>query len=312
MPTTLLSAEAQGILSAEAYAKINLRLTVGEKRPDGYHEIESVMQKVSLCDLVTVELFGQAEQAEQAAPAEEGTRRIRVSCTDPAVPTDGRNIVWGCAEAFFSAFGIEAYDIRIHIEKHIPSAAGLAGGSADGAATLRLLNRLFGIHACADTLCEIGATVGADIPFCTSEQKIALCRGRGEILTPFPPVAPACAALIVKPRALSVPTGEAYRLLDENPPLPDPVRDEGTARLERELAAGMIPVSLYNDFERIALKTREVFDIKDKLLEAGAVSALMSGSGPSVYGLFPSLTAAEDARAFFTDGGLDVFAASLL
>ena len=303
MPIPSRSAEAQGILSAEAYAKINLRLTVGEKRPDGYHEIESVMQKVSLCDLVTVELFGQAEQAEQAAPAEEGTRRIRVSCSDPAVPTDGRNIVWGCAEAFFSAFGIDTYDIRIHIEKHIPSAAGLAGGSADGAATLRLLNRLFGIHACADTLCEIGASVGADIPF---------CRGRGEILTPFPPVAPACAALIVKPRALSVPTGEAYRLLDENPPLPDPVRDEGTARLERELAAGMIPVSLYNDFERIALKTREVFDIKDKLLEAGAAAALMSGSGPSVYGLFPSLTAAEDARAVFTDGGLDVFAASLL
>ena len=119
-------------LTLEARAKINLYLDVKGKRADGYHEIESVMQALSLCDLVTVTRH----------PTPDG-QHIAVTCSEPSVPTDRRNIVWKCAEAFFRRFSIESYDISINIEKHIPSAAGLAGGSSDGAATLKLLNLLF-------------------------------------------------------------------------------------------------------------------------------------------------------------------------
>ena len=153
-------------VTTEAPAKINLWLTVGEKRPDGYHEIESVMQSVSLCDLVSV----------TRRPGGRG-KRIAVHCSDPALPADRRNIAWKCAEAFFAFAGIEAYDVFIDIEKHIPSSAGLAGGSADGAAVLSLLNRLFGVRAPLSALCETGAGVGADIPFCLAGGT-QICRGK--------------------------------------------------------------------------------------------------------------------------------------
>ena len=279
-------------VTAEAYAKINLWLTVGEKRPDGYHDIESVMQQISLCDLVSV----------TRNPAE-GRKKISVHCSDPAIPSDGRNIVWKCAEAFFEACGIDEYDVFIDIEKHIPSSAGLAGGSADGAATLLLLNERYRIHAPQDVLLSVGGKIGADIPFCLTGG-MQLCRGKGEILEPLCPspdlhrTAPllSCAAVIVKSPALSVSTAEAYRMLDETPPSAarQILREEGFAQLREEIRRGEIPGTLCNDFERIA--PREVFRLKEKLLSLGAVSALMSGSGPSVFGLFPHITAAEAVR----------------
>ena len=141
-------------LQKNAYAKINLFLDVKDKRPDGYHDIESVMQTVTLCDIVSV-----------TRNDEDDARVITVTCTDPKVPTDSRNIVHKCAVAFFEHFGIEHYSISIHIEKRIMAEAGLAGGSTDGAATLHLLGELFDVHADTATLCEIGVKVGADLPF---------------------------------------------------------------------------------------------------------------------------------------------------
>ena len=157
-------------ITAEARAKINLWLAVGEKRPDGYHDIESVMQSVSLCDLVSV-----------TRNPDRGEKKIAVHMSDPSLPTDRRNIVWKCAEAFFEASGIEEYDVFVAVEKHIPSSAGLAGGSADGAATLELLNRLFHGDLPTEDLCRIGAKVGADIPFCLTGGT-QICRGKGEKL----------------------------------------------------------------------------------------------------------------------------------
>jgi len=296
-------------ITAEARAKINLWLTVGEKRPDGYHDIETVMRQVSLCDLVSV----------TKRPDHGEDRLIEIHCSDPGIPADRRNIVWKCAEAFFDACGIRAYNIYIDIEKHIPQAAGLAGGSADGAAALRLLNQLFRADASPEFLCSVGAKVGADIPFCLTGGT-QLCRGKGERMTPLtvspsvPRPAPidSCAALIVKSPALSVSTGEAYRMLDEIPPSPADaeLRRTGLNMLLGELRDGLIPRTLYNDFERTA--PREVFPVKDRLLSLGAVSVLMSGSGPSVYGLFEGLRDAEDARDALAAEGVDCFAVRLL
>lgn len=292
-------------LTMEAYAKINLWLTVGERRPDGYHDIESVMQQVSLCDLVSV-----ARHRDSDEPG------ISVHCSDPAIPADRRNIVWKCAEAFFRHFGIGRYNISIDIEKHIPQAAGLAGGSADGAAVLILLNALFRTRVSRGTLCAIGAEVGADIPFCITGGR-CLCHGKGEILTPAE-ISPSagssapirsCSAVIVKPAALSVSTAEAYRMLDEIPPSPEDaeLRAAGPEKLLGEIREGMIPRTLYNDFERTA--PPEVFALKERLRSLGAVSVLMSGSGPSVYGLFWHFPDAEAARDSLSAAGFDARAA---
>ena len=291
-------------LTTEAFAKINLWLTVGERRPDGYHDIESVMQQVSLPDLVSVTRNRDSDES-----------GIAVHCSDPDIPTDRRNIVWKCAEAFFRHFGIERYGVYIDIEKHIPQAAGLAGGSADGAAALILLNELFGVRAARDTLCSIGAGVGADIPFCLMGGRY-LCRGKGEILTPLrlSPSAPrsapirSCAAVIVKSPALEVSTGEAYRMLDGIPPSPADAerRRTGPEALLGELRNGQIPRTLYNDFERVA--PPQIFPIKEKLLSLGAASALMSGSGPSVFGLFGRFPDAEAARDALKEDGFDAWA----
>ena len=286
-------------LTTEAYAKINLWLTVGEKRPDGFHEIETLMQRVSLCDHVSV----------TRNPAR-GEKKIAVHTGDPSLPEDRRNIAWRCAEAFFEACGIGEYDVFIDLEKHIPSAAGLGGGSSDGAATLRLLNDLYGIRAPSDVLCRIGAKVGADIPFLASGRMRCVCRGKGEILGPDvspetsrPAPLHSCAALIVKSPALSVSTAEAYRMLDETAPSDRLLREEGFGRLVGEIRAGEIPRTLYNDFERIA--PPGVSALKETLRFLGAVSVLMSGSGPSVYGLFPGLSEAEDARNALLSAGED-------
>lgn len=298
-------------LTTQAYAKLNLWLTVGEKRADGYHDIETVMQRVSLCDLVSL-----------TRNPPRGEKKITVHASDPTLPTDRRNIVWKCAEAFFEACGIKEYDVFIDIEKHIPSAAGLGGGSADGAATLFLLNRRFRTRLPNDVLCDIGAKVGADIPFCASGYSRCVCQGKGEILSPpmqvsfdaaqrLPIPLYSCAAVIVKPPALSVSTAEAYRMLDETPPSPSDriPGEEGLSKLCAEIRAGEIPRTLRNDFERIA--PPEVFALKEKLLSLGAVSSLMSGSGPSVYGLFAGFSEAEAARDTLAAEGLGAWAVLL-
>ena len=284
------------VLTLEAPAKINLYLAVGAKRPDGYHEIESVMQQIGLYDLVSV----------TRAPRAAG-RRIAVHCSDPAVPCDRRNIVWKCAEAFFRAFGIAEYDVFFDIEKHIPSSAGLAGGSSDGAAALRALNLLFGVRAERDRLMQIGASVGADVPFCLAGGT-CLCRGIGDAVTPLALPKASHAVLVAFPGG-GVSTPEAYRLLDEEPPSGSPAPD---ALLE-ELASGSLPTALFNDFERVVLPRHPAAaDLRGRISRLGASSVLMSGSGPSVFGLFPALSDARRARDALLSDGVSAWAAGIL
>lgn len=271
------------IMTEKAYAKINLYLDVQARRPDGYHELESIMQQVSLYDYITV-----------VRSDADVTASISVLCTDKSIPEDKSNIVYKCAEAFFSHFGITEYNITIHIDKRIPSAAGLAGGSTDGAAVLKILNSMFDVNAGLPELCDIGKKVGADIPFCLIGGT-CVCKGIGEILIPQKIAPPAYQILIVFPGD-GVSTAAAYRMLDESE---DDSDGYSTDYILTALKNGKIPSKLYNSFERVILPIHPAANAVRKILREYGAEAMMSGSGPSVFGLFSNGDAITKAQIEF-------------
>ena len=279
--------------TTEAYAKINLYLDVTGKRADGYHDVVTVMQTVSLSDTVTV-------TRQDTTDCE---RTITVTCSDPAIPTDRRNIVWKCAEAFFETYNIPSYRVQIDILKRIPSEAGLGGGSADGAAVLRLLAGLYDTDASVEALCTIGARIGADIPFCV-RGGVCLCEGLGERLIPLDVPTVAHPILIAYPAGSGVSTAEAYRLVDAvTEPTPFSVD-----RLIRELTDGVCPTSLYNRFEAAVCPHRpRIAALLARLSECGARSVLMSGSGCAVYGIFDDAAVRDRAAALLEADDIRVY-----
>ncbi len=278
-------------LQKNAYAKINLFLDVKDRRADGYHDIESVMQTVTLCDTVSVTRY-----------PDNGAKKITVTCADPKVPTDERNIVHKCAVAFFDHFGIEEYSIAIHIEKRIMAEAGLAGGSTDGAATLHLLSELFDVQADITTLCKIGVTVGADLPFCIVGG-CALVSGIGEVVTPLEIPTPSYHAVVAYPRQ-GVSTAAAYGKIDS---LAYRISRSADGVIS-DLKAGRIPTNMHNSFEDVVLpENEEAAMIKEKMIEFGAHSSMMSGSGPSIFGLFEDEEGAKRALNALTVLGIRAF-----
>jgi 4-diphosphocytidyl-2-C-methyl-D-erythritol kinase len=257
-----------------APAKINVCLGVTGKRADGYHDIDSVMQTVSLCDKVSVTL---AENAEG--------QRIKVSCPGHS-ELDGENdIAYGMAQLFFEYTKAENYDVSIEIEKVIPMEAGLGGGSSDAAATLLALNELTGADIPEAELMALGAKVGADVPFLV-RKGTALVEGIGEIITPCRDL-PETAVLIAYPKNEKVSTGKAYAAID--------ARGEFSAHedFEKMKAAiekgdlAEISAASYNIFESVLPANSAVFEIKKEMLARGALMSLMSGSGSAVFGFFP-------------------------
>ena len=199
-------------ITLSAPAKINLFLDVTGRRPDGYHTITGVMQAVSLCDTVTVEVTEPTGMYVCSLGAHTaGAASITLTCTNPDRPTDSRNLAWRAAEKFFAATGRGCKKLAIHIEKNIPAAAGMAGGSTDAAAVLVALNQLFDLPLTTEALCEAGLTLGADIPFCI-KGKAHITEGVGEILTPITPM-PEC-ELVVACGGEGVSTPAAYKALD--------------------------------------------------------------------------------------------------
>lgn len=269
-----------------AYAKLNLFLDVCGKRADGYHEIRSVMHTVSLADLLTVTV----------APASRSSVTLRAHGT-AYVPTDDGNLACRAANLFLSRLGTPAA-VRILLEKRIPVGAGLAGGSSDAAATLRVLNRLFGRPFSASALLSMAAQLGSDVPFCLLG-KSALCEGRGEVLTPIS-ISPRAFVVVTSGEYVSTPA--AYTALDRlYSDFDGSVPAEGaraysalTAALagEGELAAG-----LYNIFESAVLpQIPRAVAWKARLAALGAQGTLMSGSGSAVFGIFPDISRAEAAK----------------
>ncbi len=256
-----------------ANAKINLSLDLTGILPDGYHAICTVMQSVSLCDTVTL------------AP---GAAGIRLSCSAPEVPTDKRNTAFAAAEAFYAAAGL-APCVDIHIEKRVPSQAGLGGGSADAAAVLHCLNERHGFPLGEDTLLRIALGVGADVPFCFLGGT-RLCLNKGEVMAKLPPFA--AHVVIAKPRA-GVSTAAAFRKFDSAPPLRHPKNDDFLFYMMRgDYEAAFACAG--NLFEQLT-HVPEGDCIKQSMRENGAYYAAMSGSGSAYFGLFCTREAAVRA-----------------
>ena len=271
-----------------ANAKINLYLDVVGRRENGYHEIVSLMQTVSLCDIVTVSYL----------PAEQTVIRLDASGND-SMPTDNRTLAWRAAEKFLAAASRRG-EVRITIEKHIPMAAGLAGGSSDAAAVLRALNSLCGSPLSTDELCRVGASLGADIPFCILGGG-AMVKGIGERLEAIPTM-PQC-HLVVSCMGEGVSTPWAYGRLDEKYGFfANAVQNDTPAREILDLMArdGVLAAApkFFNLFEDVVPSVQPYVDqLKSIMNQNGAVRSMMSGSGPSVFGVFATAADASTACA---------------
>lgn len=268
-------------ITVKAYGKVNLTLDVQGRRADGYHLLSSVMQSISLADTITL----------QKAP-----QGITIQSDHPLVPNDQDNICWRAAQAFLSQSGI-ATGVKIELTKAIPVAAGLGGGSADAAAVLYGLNQLYGTDLSLGKLQTIGLTIGADVPFCL-QGGTCLVEGIGEVVTPVEPF-PQTNIVLVKPEA-SVSTAEIYKKLDSS--------SHGGTSTRRLLAflQGDQSVSLDSVLENALESVTEtlvpaVTLWKSRLREHGAVASLMSGSGPTVFGLFESSQQAQEFHGRFKE-----------
>lgn len=254
----------------KAYAKVNLTLAVGEKRLDGYHEVVSVMQRVSLHDTLT------AEQTREG---------ITLTCSDPALPSGEENLAHRAASLFFRETGI-AGGAALTLEKRIPSQAGLGGGSSDAASALLALRKLYA-PALPDTELEtMAAALGSDVPFFI-RGGTQLATGRGEVLSPLPPLTDGWFVIVKPTESFSTPA--MYRRLDNLPPACTPPLPPLQGGLPA-LAAG-----LFNRFEAAIPAGSAVWDIKARLAAYGALASLLSGSGSAVFGLFDTETAARAA-----------------
>lgn len=261
-------------VEVKAYAKINLLLDIVATRTDGYHDLFMIMQSVGIYDTVTVEKV-------------KGSK-ITLSCNIDDIPLDEKNIAYKAAIEFFKANKIRSKGLHIHIEKCIPHAAGLAGGSADGAAVIVALNRLYNTNLTDDELCKIGVKIGADVPFCIRGGTL-LSQGIGDVLSKVKPLRK-CYILLAKPD-FSVNTGYAYSQFDT------------CGKTHTPDKFGMLCAIQKRDLNDICLKMENVFEqfievpnrinIKENMRNNGAIGVCMSGSGPTIFGIFNTKEEAE-------------------
>lgn len=251
----------------EAYAKINLGLDVVRRLPNGYHEVRMIMQTVGICDVLTF------------AKAEEG---IHLQVDHEELPTDGSNLICKAAKLLLDTAGVTG-GVRITLEKHIPIAAGMAGGSTDAAAALMGINELYELGYDMDALKALGVKIGADVPYCI-QGGTALAEGIGEVLSVLP-APPECHLVVAKPD-INVSTKFVYEHLKADELKRHPDIDGIIEALRANDLQGMA-LSMENVLETVTIPAYPVIQtIKDMMLDAGAVNALMSGSGPTVFGIF--------------------------
>ena len=256
-----------------AHAKVNLTLEVGAKRADGYHEVTSVMQRISLWDTVTVE---------------RGTGRDRLLCDAPVTEDENDNLCMRAAKVFFAETGLKSDGVTVTLEKRIPMQAGLGGGSSDAAAVLRALRTLYDSGIGDGALESMGAKLGSDVPFFI-RGGTQLATGRGDVVAPLPPLS-AGWFVVVKPEE-GYSTAEMYRRLDE----PGSVLVRNSRYMQDAVAANnvhAVAAELHNSFERVVPKGSSLRTIKDALRARGALGTLLSGSGSAVFGLFDDREAA--------------------
>ena len=251
-----------------AFAKINLTLDVLGKREDGYHDLKSVMQAISIRDDVEIDV--------------DTDKPWELHCTMEGIPTDQRNLAWKAAEVFYAATGKSTTGLEIRITKRIPTEAGLGGGSADAAAVLRALNKHYGNPLSILALAEVGAQVGSDVPFCTL-CGTAMVEGRGERLRKLPDM-PDCFFVVCKPD-FSSSTPELYKILDETVI----ARRPDNQAMESALLAGdlqKVADNIWNVFDPVVTKDHlELNYIKSIFNSYGAVAYQMTGSGSAVFAI---------------------------
>ncbi|MDX1531716.1 MAG: 4-(cytidine 5'-diphospho)-2-C-methyl-D-erythritol kinase [Rhodothermales bacterium] len=273
------------LLQRAAPAKVNLGLHVLRRRPDGYHDVETVLLPIGWHDTLTAGL------TEPGAP-------FRFTCSDPALPTDERNLCVRAAHALAAEAGIEPYG-TLHLDKHVPYGAGLGGGSSDAAVTLRLMAELWDVAPSAEELHDLAAALGSDVPFFLHDGPMR-ATGRGDVLRPLDAEYHFPFALAVVMPPVRVGTAGAYRQVtphaDGRPDLGALVRSNDLARWRRGLT---------NDFEAPVLaRYPEVARVKADLTAAGAGYAALSGSGAAVFGVFEAVEEARAAAESATEEGL--------
>lgn len=268
----------------KAYAKINLGLDVVKRLPNGYHQVKMIMQNIGIYDELT---FEKAEHD------------ITIRTDSEELPTDKNNLIYKAANYMFCKYAVTS-GLRVRLIKNIPIAAGLAGGSTDAAATIKSINVLFGLGLSIEEMMSDGAAVGADVPYCILGGT-ALAEGIGEKLTPLPPI-PACRILIAKPD-VGVSTKYVYEHLDLTVLNRHPDIDGMTAAIRGGDLAG-ITGRMENVLETVTIPAHPVIaDIKEQMLRLGAENSLMSGSGPTVFGVFRNPESAESAYRALADPG---------
>jgi len=278
-------------IEVKAFAKLNLSLDVLGKLDNGYHEMKMVMQTCTLCDDIHITCGGSTISAQS---------NFRF------LPNDADNIAVKAAAAFFSAAGLEGTGAKITLHKRIPVGAGLGGGSADAAAVLRGLNALYGMPLPVSALETLGAALGSDVPFCI-RGGTRLAVGRGEQLLPAPPM-PACGIVVCKPR-FSIRTPDLFARISNRRSRIHPDTDGLLDALASEDLEG-IARRMYNVFEDVLPRNcSEIGVIKSALLDAGALGAVMTGTGSAVIGLFPDVEQAKSAAAALRPRYRECFAA---
>lgn len=264
-----------------APAKINLTLDILDKRSDGFHNVKMIMQSVDLCDVITI--------------SENLSGKVTVESTNSKVPTDESNAVCKATAAFYAKIEEKCKGLHIFIEKHIPVSAGLAGGSTDGAAVLVGLNKIYGSPFTDYELEQLGASIGSDVPFCV-RGGTALAQGTGTVLTQLGGI-PQCSILLIKP-PVDISTALAYKQADER----GFVQNSSTDKILLHLNdIGAIGKCLHNDFEDV-INVECIDLIKKTMFEGGALGACMSGSGPSVYGIFDSFLKSKECSFKLKNG----------
>lgn len=269
-----------------AYAKINLGLDVIRRREDGYHEVSMVMQ--------TIRIYDQLEMERTREPG------IVLTTNRSFIPTDGNNLVYKAAKLMMDRYEIED-GVKINLRKVIPVSAGMAGGSSDAAATLVGMNRMFRLGLSMEELMKIGVNIGADVPYCVM-RGTALAEGIGEVLTPLAAI-PDCWILIGKP-GINVSTKFVYTnlKLDEYTRHPDIA---GMVQALRDQDLYGITSRMGNVLEDVTIPAYPVIEeIKNHMKANGAVNAMMSGSGPTVFGIFDDRKKAEQALSRLKESGL--------
>lgn len=286
--------------STKAYAKVNLALDVLRRREDGYHDVRMIMQNLDIYDELefTIE-DGWTKIGDSLYSESEKSYEIVLVSNREDIPTDNRNLVYKAIAMMFDKYGISA-SIKVNLKKNIPVEAGMAGGSTDCAAALRAVNELFDLNLTLQELMDIGVKLGADVPYCVMG-RTALSEGIGEVLTPIDKLDD-CIVLVVKP-PVNVSTKMVYTNLKANELEHHPDIDGMITALKNSDLQGVAD-RMENVLETVTAKLYpEIEVIKSSMKDNGALNSIMSGSGPTVFGLFDSIKLANEAAEYICEKG---------